>query len=376
MKILIKGYYGYGNLGDDILMMVSYRLIKKIYPSASVTIFSNNSENNNLFANEHEYNQYIKGILKEDIEIIDWSHKGTFDLVFHGGGGIYFDSNNDPSVWYYCLNYVINKLPTPVVIKFDSMMRRITNRSKNITALKRVGVGIGIGSYTKNSRRLFHELVEMGSYSRLVVRDQSSINFLENHGMPDSQILKNTDLAFINTWNQYNWSSHSKVDRVGIIVKDNLDTDLTKVLQELGSVLGKRGISCTYYSFDGNYDKESIDNYGSFNFVQYTPDHLEEFFELLRSEQLLFTTRAHGAILGGCLGIPSVILGIDVKLNEVAKMFKNSSICINKWDINLLIEAFDQISTNYLTVIDGLEKDISINRGLARKLEEVITNIL
>jgi len=60
----------------------------------------------------------------------------------------------------------------------------------------------------------------------------------------------------------------------------------------------------------------------------------------------------------------------------VAKMFKNSSICINKWDINLLIEAFDQISTNYLTVIDGLEKDISINRGLARKLEEVITNIL
>ena len=64
MKILIKGYYGYGNLGDDILMLVSFNLIKSIFPHAENVIFSNNSINNKDAKTDKGYNHYVKNILQ------------------------------------------------------------------------------------------------------------------------------------------------------------------------------------------------------------------------------------------------------------------------------------------------------------------------
>ncbi len=375
MKILIKGYYGYGNLGDDILMLVSYRLIKKIYPSASITIFSNNSENNQLFVNKPGYNRYVRNILNDDVEIVDWSHTGYFDLILHGGGGIYFDSSNDFSIWYLCLNSVIRRFPIPFITKFDSFVRKLSKRAQSIQTNKRLGVGIGIGKYSKNSRRLYRELVEIGSYTRLTVRDQASFIFLRNHRMPSGRIELNTDLAFTNLWNDHRWGQNAKINRVGIVVKDGLEDELVHSLLKLRFFLEERGVACTFYSFDANYDKYCQSLYGRHNFIQYSPHKLHEFLEHLRSEHLLYTSRAHGAILGGCMGVPSVIFDIDVKLREVSKMFLNSSICISSWEVDKMNDAFNRINQSYPRVIDGLKKDVSVNEGFASKIEELITNV-
>ncbi|MCA9749487.1 MAG: hypothetical protein KC414_10305, partial [Romboutsia sp.] len=88
MKILIKGYYGFGNLGDDLLALFFTKLKKKYYPNDEIYLFSNASLNNTDFKMNQEYNNYLThltDIKKENI--IDWTYKGHFEIVINGGGG-------------------------------------------------------------------------------------------------------------------------------------------------------------------------------------------------------------------------------------------------------------------------------------------------
>ena len=76
---------------------------------------------------------------------------------------------------------------------------------------------------------------------------------------------------------------------------------------------------------------------------------IENYLSELSECSIMVTSRAHGAIVSACLGIPSVCLAIEPKLEKVHKMLKNSSRLIEPSDPNRIMAAIDEISTNQKT---------------------------
>ena len=368
MRILLKGHYGFGNLGDDILMISTFNLLHTIYPFAEYSIFSNNTPNNRNYSNIPGYNKYIHLLLNKEIKIIDWTFQQEYDVIFNGGGGIYTDVDGNGRL---ILNLLCTRVPVSTLAILDNTLRWLVGKPKKLRFKKKIGAGIGIGKYSLGSKKLYHDLVEIGTYDHLIVRDNHSYDFLAKHGAHKKKYSLNTDLAFLNSWNSNTRKGERGLKSIGIIIKGNLDDLLVETFVELHHYLEVRNLKVTFYSFDENYDANLIEMFDQFRFKQYRPRNFDEFIKGLYQEDMFITSRAHGAIIGACMGIPSIILNLETKLFEVSKMLNSSCIRLDTWTFEDIINAIDDFEADFSSVLSKLHDDYLRNKGLINKLPEL-----
>lgn len=167
-KIVVKGYYGFRNLGDDILMLVSYRLAKELFPSHKIVVCSNNS--NPL---------YISDFLGESVTLVKDHDKLEAEWIINGGGGVYFDFKKG-KLKYFLLNKFIHLIG---FYSFRSiyLAYRQWKRNPGLTSIHKVGWGIGIGSYTASSQKFFSDIVSLSNFDFLLLRDQDSLKQVEKY---------------------------------------------------------------------------------------------------------------------------------------------------------------------------------------------------
>jgi len=326
MNILLKGYYGFGNFGDDLLMLISYRMLKEKYPNSAITIYANNNENLKEFNNEPKYNNYIFNILGEKVDLIDWTIRAHFDLVVEGGGGTYFD-DKDSGWLYYLRNRLIGGISFAILKKIDANLRKIAKRKRKITYNRRVALGIGIGPFSKSAKNLYSCLIELISSDACMVRDESSFNLIGN--------LKYThlgsDLAFCtNYWNDlFDQSAiHKPSKTIGFILKGDNTTFEQRIL-ELALRLKKTGWKVRFFAFDDAIDKGYIDECKKLFSVDIWLPHsisLKKYISKLQKCSILLTERAHGAIVGSIIGCVPYFITPSFKVNQILSFFKNTNL--------------------------------------------------
>ncbi len=362
MNILLKGYYGFGNFGDDLLMLISYRLIKEKYPSSNVTIFSNNTENLSGFKLKQGYNNYIFKILEKKVPLVDWTFKGHFDLVVEGGGGTYFD-NQYGGMFYYLRNKVINIISYSTLKRVDFLLRNITGRKQRITYNKKIILGIGIGPYTNSAKLFYANLVDLASSDFIMVRDKISFNLIKKL----RKRSLGSDLAFAtNYWNDLFQQSHSSntSQSVGFILMGNKTTFENKILG-LALHLKKLGWNVHFFAFDEAVDKSFINECKKhFNINIWQPHSitLNEYILQLQKCSILFTERAHGAIVGAIIGCTPFYISSSYKTNQILSFFKNAnynnSMTCKKLDKDML----DSLYMNMGNKKELLKTDVELNR--------------
>lgn len=384
MKILLKGYYGFGNFGDDILMITSFKMIETLCPNSTLYIFSNFNTNLRGFDRQADYNHYIYRLLGSRPELIDWTYRGKMDLLVDGGGGVYFDSDEGPW-WLAGRNWLLMRFGIANLYLLDRVLRRLTFRPKRLTHQRRIGLGLGIGRYTAGSRLFYDHMVELGTYDALYVRDDVSLKLLQDFKL---QVKKRviTDMAFLA---QY-WLpkevtvSFDKTFRgnIGIVLMDwQVDSEeFFREAMRFAEESREKEYQVTFFSFDENHDRQYIRFFREYeHFVLWQPNamSLPDFLQVLARQDVLITARAHGAIIGAQLGAVPVCLGRTEKLRIVAGMFPSLDLLIKepirREDLHACV---DTIRKDYRRYLRGLVQDNAMNRAKASEAVRAFRDLI
>lgn len=318
--VVLLGYYGRSNFGDDILMVVTHRIIRELLPKVKISIRLARST------------PYVSRLTEENIGFIPFGDRNQHRLIIHGGGGTFFDFAQH-SMSRKIINTILLSAGSTTFVKCEKWIRRVVKRPR-MSAQRRIGIGLGIGTFTFGSPKLLEALPILADFNILWLRDQQSQSNLKRLAIHPPVILGSDIAFFYNYWcpshlvlaKQPKGGSRPKV---GVILRDwpvgSGDHFAKKIAPTLH--LLSQNYELTLISFDQSTDEGTLKFFRNYPEITWQPDKMtiSEFANILSEQDLFLTARAHGAICGACLGRPSVILEIEPKLATINSMLPNTT---------------------------------------------------
>ncbi len=161
-RILVSGYYGFGNIGDESILTSIIENLKSIGSNIEITVLSANPS----FT---ESRHGVKAVDRKNFFEIYMSIKNC-DLFISGGGGLLQDVTSEKSIRYYLgLIYIASRLNKKVMV-----------------------YGQGIGPITKNTNRRLTRTI-LNGVDAITVRDEQSVADLKNMGINKPPIYMTSD---------------------------------------------------------------------------------------------------------------------------------------------------------------------------------------
>lgn len=316
-RIVMEGYYGRGNFGDDVLMQVTYRLLREEFPGAEIAII----------ATEPSQAYIVK--LLDGISIIPPDRHAHSDIVVHGGGGVFFDFAHY-GIGRKTGEALIRLIGFSAFLKLAALTRKLTGKDLPTTSC-RIGLGIGVGTFTAGSPRMLKSLPILADFKALWVRDTHSIaNLKPCTNIMNAEIIEGSDIAFLSEhWlpNAATRSANTK-PKLGIVLRDWPQTDIHELRNSIARLI--KDYDITGFIFDAKSDVLIRGILTQFPTHVWDPNamNIADFAAQLAAQDVLLTSRAHGAICGACLGVPSVIVNIEPKMEQVHAMLPNSTVLV------------------------------------------------
>lgn len=163
-EILISGYYGFKNSGDDALLSAIINDISKYKESPNLVVLSKNPKETQRLYRVKSINRFnIPSIMK---------HMKNAEMLISGGGTLMQDGTSTKSLWYYL--YIIK-----MALKRNMKVMLYSN-------------GIGPLNH-ENSRRSTREV--LNKVNLITLRDAASAGLLKEIGVNRPKILVTADPA-------------------------------------------------------------------------------------------------------------------------------------------------------------------------------------
>lgn len=314
-SILVQGFFGQSNFGDDILNIAGLSLCKKYFPQARVFVYS------------IPKSEYLLSF-DEDVTIVDSTYGNHYDLIFHSGGGVFFDFKRG-NFWMRILNVISRVVGSDVSNWAHDNYLKIVRKTHFETFNIRIGAGIGVGNFEKGSAKLFLAKRRLSGMNKLFVRDQVSIENLKKINVSiDTDTA--SDLAFSSElWLTEQLTKKQTTESIGVILRDwGTPAQMQHMLRTILN-LTANGYRFNFFSFNPSSDRQTIKilKEAGFEVKEWNPStmNISSFINVLRLNSVLISSRAHGAIVGAILEVPVVIIEIEPKLLTVHEMLPNAS---------------------------------------------------
>ena len=299
-KILISGYYGFNNIGDEsILQAVVHNLREKI-PGVEITVLSQNPESTAekhqvLSVNRKSFFQVIRAIKR-------------CDLLISGGGSLLQDVTSKKSILYY------------LTIMW---MARFLGKDFFIYSQ-------GIGPITSQMNRHFTSRT-LKKASGIVVRDEASKELLKEIGIPERDVVITADPVLgiepssLDIGSEILKKEGLKRDPgkklVGFAIKENrLDSQFVNELEEsIRGLTELENAQVVLIPFHYNEDLAVIEELqrrlGDRVFAVKHKYLTKEMMSIIGNMDVLVGVRLHSLIHAAIMGVKIIGISYDPKIN-------------------------------------------------------------
>lgn len=324
MKVIIIGWFGEKNIGDDLILDSSVEVVKEAYNPEEIFVSSNHkikSEKFNwIFDHDFSIKSWIKLFLRGNFikNIIAWFQSDI--VVFSIGGGL--------SDW--------NKVVAKRVIRKIRFFKLLNK--------KMYFLGVGAGPFVNNyDKKILYK--HFNKVDHFYVRDKTSYNNLINLGL--KQVTLTNDIVFENKniKSFFNRNTHiPKKNQVAIIPVPLFYNDLwqnhterfekyIKSFDEMTSYLSSKYEKVLILPFQKEFDSSYLLkflNNTNIEIMNYTT--YEQVYEEIISSELIIPMRFHGLVLSTIFQVPMIPVVYDHKLYDLAVDLNVEELILNLGD--------------------------------------------
>ncbi|MBP3931386.1 MAG: polysaccharide pyruvyl transferase family protein [Peptostreptococcaceae bacterium] len=341
--IVMNGFYGAGNFGDDIIMLSIINSIREHKPDEKFVIIAISAHKVPLILNN------IEVISRWDINKIT-QVISQCDLLITGGGGIFQDYSG------FDVAYHMTKRDTG--IDFYTVPMEIAYLlSKPIMVY-----GVGIGPISNPIYERYFK-ISIPWANRITVRDITSLEIAKEL-VPDLNVEFTVDPAinFLKHYNNYSEYILDNKEYVGICLRhwhlmssEEVDRFTSNIAKSIDYINTKYNLDVVLFPFCNtkNDDELLIKVYNKVlnkNRVLVKPNiSMHDAVGILHKLKLLIGMRLHSLLVQSTLNIPCIGISYDDKVYEYMKLLELEAYSVNLNEVSYesLKLRIDNVFNNY-----------------------------
>ncbi len=357
-KVLIFGYYGFQNTGDEALLQTVIQQMKNATQKIDVTVLTYNEE--------ETYNRYnVKVVNRNNFKEVFKAIKES-DVVVSGGGSVLQDVTSSRSLIYYLSIILIAKRMGKKVMFY----------------------GNGFGPITKQANKKISKYI-LDKVDVITVRDHHSKELIQALGVKKN-IQITADVAF-----GMELPTQDKIERlfkeeglddskklIGISIRNWKEHEAyKKTIAKAADYLQKNNYQVVFipmqYPDDLNISNnvaEMMETKPKIITNQYSPD---ELLAIISGMELMVGMRLHALIFAAIADVPMVGLEYDDKINSFLKLVNQKNAGrVETLDEIKLFTAIDHVLQNHDNVKTELNQLTMNLRNKAKMTQDIFMELI
>ncbi len=312
-NVLISGYYGFNNTGDEAMIeTMSTLLAKRDY---GLIVLSSNPDRTKELYNVQAYDRYK---LSDVIKALK-----KCDMVVSGGGTLFQDVTSKKSIWYYL----------GIVILAQLMRKKVCVAYQGMGPLE-----------TKLYRKMTKKILNRKSVKLVALRDEFAINLAKELGINEDKISFSSDMVFmmqppakerclkILNDNVHGLKENQKL--IGLSVREWKDKDRTDLFAEIADrLVEKYDARIVFFPFHKPKDAEIS------KIIMHKMKHEDSAVlmpnrylpsEILGTMGLMdvnIGVRLHSLVFSAVMNVPTIGISYDPKIDGFLEMINMTPVC-------------------------------------------------
>lgn len=371
VKCYIRGAYGPGNIGDDILMISTYRSLRRVFDTDQIYI----GVDNPALAKE----------LLPEAEFLHIKKPFSAEIVVLGGGGQFFSFKPPAMQPENLLSKIVAKIKRQSNL-FDTLTRlwiKARGAYDNLYFAESIGAYcIGLGPFESDGKNLERTKKILPNLDYISVRESTSAAFYRDF-VNGKQARVYTDPSF----NRELWldrkerrdsdALRDEEKYVSFIVRDWPHSEkgqaFLTAMFDAAAALKKKGhrvrIICLYQE----RDEHLVARAPEFEWLFWKIDGTSPsafMSEVCASSKVIISARAHGVMLAAALDMPTIAVEIEPKLNEIHKMLPTGTRLVSDPTADAILSEVESFPQRYPELKRNIIKEYRSLEILSQEAEQ------